>query len=103
MTLTPQLPILSPPPRGTSEWTQEYANQLNRWLENLARLFGGIYYLRGSGLYLSPDSLPVGPYGLYPGEVWANDGILTWVREGDIGLSMVYGTGTVGSVTVTIT
>lgn len=99
-----QIPvIIPPPPRPSAEYSLDYMNQLNRWLENMTRVLGGIVYLRGSGLYLAPESFPQTPFGLKPGEVWANAGILTWVREGDIGLDIVSATGAVGTLTVTVT
>lgn len=95
-------PIIPAPPRPSAEYSIDYMNQLNRWLENMTRVLGGIIYLRGSGLYLAPESFPQTAYGLRVGEVWANDGILTWVREGDIGIDAVTATGTLGDLTVTV-
>lgn len=93
--------ILPAPPRPPREYTPEYGNQLYRWMESLARHTQSVYYLRGSGLYLSPDSLPTSGYGLKPGEVFANAGILTVVREDDIWLGSQSATGSVGTLTVT--
>lgn len=95
-------PLLPAPPRAPAQWTPDYANQLNRWLTNLEQTLQGIYLLRGAGLYLSTDSLPVSGYGLYPGTVFSNEGVLTIVRPDDIWAgSLAVETG-LGSVTVTI-
>lgn len=96
----PGVPMLPPPPRAPAQWTVDYANQLNRWLTNIQDTLQGIYLLRGSGLYLSPDSLPTSGYGLYPGMVFANDGVLTIVRPDDIWAGGFAVTTGLGSVTV---
>lgn len=97
-----QLIVLPPPPRAQPEWSLEYANQMNRWLTQIQQLLSSIYYLRGSGLYLSPDSFPTSGYGLRAGEVFANDGILTWVRLDDIWAGSFSVSAEVGSLTVTV-
>ncbi len=100
------VPIIPAPPRPpdnpTPEALRNYFYELTRWLENLSRLFGGITYLRGGSLYLAPESFPTSGYGLYPGEVFANDGVLTWVRADDIwagGFAIETG---LGELTVTV-
>lgn len=98
-----QIVIIPAPPRPPVDgWTVDYGNQLNRWLENLSRLATSVSYGRFNGLYLA-DSFPVSAYDLKPGEVFANAGILTVVRSGDVGLSgtSVTATGTLGTITVT--
>lgn len=92
--------VLPPPPRPQSEFSFDFSNQLNRWLTQLQAIVQGIVYLRGSGLYLSPDSFPTTGYGLAPGEVFANNGILTWVREGDIWIGSLPISASLGTVTV---
>lgn len=86
MAVQSQAVIIPPPPRPPEGgmWTPDYGNQLNRWLENLAQVFGGIRYGRFSGMYLAPESFPTSGYGLRPGEVFLNDGVLTAVRPDDI-------------------
>ena len=96
-----QAVIIPAPPRPpASAEPREYFNQLTRWLTNLAALDSSIHYLRGNGLYL--PGLVLSAYNLKPGEVWDNDGILTIVHSGDVGLSGVSSTSAVGSVTVTV-
>ena len=53
-------------------------------LENTVRQLTGFTYGRFSGMYLAPESFPTSGSGLKPGEVFSNDGVLTWVQEGDI-------------------
>lgn len=102
---TDQQQILPAPPRAPWDAegiTPDYLNQLTRWLENFARLMTGTPHLSLSGLYFPPGSLATTGYGLKPGEVFANDGILTVVQEGDIwagGFAVSVG---LGSVTVTV-
>jgi hypothetical protein len=102
-TSTQLLPIFPAPPRPPPEgWTQDYGNQLNRWLENLSQFIAGINYVRASGLYLAPGSFPTSGYGLRAGEVFSNAGILTVVREGDIWMgSFAIGSG-LGTLTVSV-
>lgn len=99
---TPGVPLLPAPPRAPAVWTLDFANQLNRYLANLQNTLQGIYLLRGSGLYLSPDSLPTSGYDLYPGLVFSNDGVLTIVRAGDTWIGGFEVTIGLGSVTVTV-
>jgi len=98
-----QVVIIPPPPRPPpgGEWTVDYGNQLNRWLENLARIVGGVNYGRFNGIYLA-SSFPTSGYGLYPGEVFANDGILTVVRPDDIWLGSFAVGAELGTLTVTV-
>ena len=100
MTTTQTPVIIPPPPRPEAAYSIEYMNQLNRWMENLSRLMGSVSYLRGNGLYFG--YIPTSGYGLKPGEVFANDGILTMVREDDVWAGSVYATGEVGTLTVTV-
>lgn len=97
-----QIPILPAPPRPPpSGWTQEYGNELNRWLTNVSGVLTGFSYGRFSGTFLA-TTFPRGAYGLYVGEGYLNGRVLTFVLEGDIGLSTVYATGAVGTLTVTV-
>lgn len=73
---------LSAPPRPPPEWTAEYGQQLLRWLQTVERVLSGVSYGRFSGLFL--PGLPTSGYNLRPGEVFANAGVLTVVREDDI-------------------
>ncbi len=100
MTETTRIIVLPPPPRPQPQFSYDYANQMNRWLTALQEQLQGVYYLRGGGLWLSPDSLPVSGYGLKPGEVFANDGILTMVRVGDVWAGGELVTVSVGDVVV---
>jgi hypothetical protein len=100
MATNQQLIVLPAPPRYTGQDAGEYANQLNRWLDNLYRNVTGVTYLRGNGLYL--PGLPTVGYGLVVGEVFSNGGVLTIVREGDIWVDTFAVSCKVGSVTVTV-
>lgn len=95
---TAKLPIQPAPPRAPDEFTAAWANQLTRWLQDQLRL-NEFPYLRGSGLYLL--NLPTSGYGLKPGEVFSNDGVLTVVRENDIWLGSVSSGTELGTVAVT--
>lgn len=97
-----QIITLPAPPRPQDAYSRDWSNQMNRWLTNLANQLGGVYYLRGSGLYLDPRSFPTSGYGLRPGEVFANDGVLTWVREGDIWAGAFSVSAELGTLTVTV-
>lgn len=99
-TTNSQAAILPPPPRPSSQYNQEYANQLVRWLEQLARTMTGLSYLRGTGLYL--PQLPTSGVGLKPGEVYQEARYLRVVLEGDASVTGASAAGAVGSVTVTV-
>lgn len=98
--------IFPPPPRVTS-WppTQAYFNELNRWYENVQRYMTGVNFIRFSGLFTpvigGVTGFPTTAYDLKIGFVWANDGVLTLVREGDTGVEGVAAAVAVGTVTVT--
>lgn len=98
---TPNPPTLPAAPRPVATWTVEYGNQLYRWLSALQNYYGGYPYLRGSGLFFVADSLPETGYGLVPGMVFSNAGVLTVVREDDIWVGSLSATGAIGTVTVT--
>lgn len=96
------LPIFPAPPRPPAEgWTADYGNQLNRWLTNITTQLAGWTFVRASHIMV-PNTFYVSAYGLRVGEVYANDGILTVVLEGDIGLDGVEATGSVGDLTITV-
>jgi hypothetical protein len=91
--------ILPAPPRYNSgENPEDYANQMNRWLDNLYRFLTGVVYLRGNGLFL--PGLPTTGYLLAPDEVFSNGGILTIIRAGDVWVGPLSATTAVGTVTV---
>lgn len=98
--------IFQPPPRVTS-WPppKEYFNELNRWFDNVQRVLGGVTFVRFNGMYTPAiggvTGFPVSAFDLKVGFVWANEGVLTLVREGDIGVDGVSAAGAVGTVTVT--
>lgn len=96
--------IIPAPPRPPADgaWTRGYGNELNRWLENLARVVGGFTYVRANGIFLA-TTFPTSGYGLRPGEVFANDGVLTVVREDDIWAGAFAVSAELGTLTVTIT
>lgn len=96
-----QRPILPAPPRAPKEVSIEWANQQARWLEALERYLSGTPYFSLAGIYFPAGALATSGYGLKPGEVFANDGILTVVREGDIWAGGFAVSVSVGSVTVT--
>jgi hypothetical protein len=77
-----QVKIRPAPPRAPATFTQDWVNELNRWLTNLSEDQAGFLYARLSGMYW--PNAPTSGYGLQAGEVFANDGILTIVREDDI-------------------
>lgn len=98
-----QLVILQAPPRYTpGQDAQDYANAVNLWLANLYRYLTGVVYLRGNGLFFPPPALPTSGYGLYPGEVFSNGGVLTIVGIDDIWAAGGAISAAVGSVTVTV-
>lgn len=98
--------IFPPPPRVTS-WPppQAYFNELNRWFENVQRYISGVNFLRANGMFIPQlggvGGFPVSAYNLKNGFVWANDGVLTVVREGDIGVDGLSIAMSLGTVTVT--
>ena len=61
----------------------------------------GFSYARLSGMFLAP-TFPTSGYGLRAGEVFANDGILTVVREDDIWLGGFAVAAELGTLTVTV-
>ncbi len=102
MANTPILPIFPAPPRPPARgWTPDYGNQLNRWLQNVTDTLSGFTYGKFSGMMLA-STFPRGAYGLRVGEGYLNGRVLTFVLEGDIGLSTVSATASVGSVTVSV-
>lgn len=92
--------VIPAPPRAVAVFTFDWANQLNRWLENFARQMTGLVFLRGSGLYL--PNLPQTGYGLKPGMVYEHDGVLMVVRDGVPYLSGVSATSGLGELTVSV-
>lgn len=97
----PNPPTIPAAPRPVAQWTVEYGNQLYRWLTGLQNYYSGFQYLRGSGLFFALGSLAETGYGLRPGMVFSNAGVLTVVREDDIWVgSLAVQTG-LGTVTVT--
>ena len=92
-------PIAPAAPRAPTEFTQEWAMQLNRWIENYTRLAAFPAVLRGGRLYL-PD-LPTNAYGLNVGEVFSNNGILTIIREGDAYIGPIVSKTELGTLRVT--
>ena len=102
MTNTVLVPIFPAPPRPpASGWNESYGNELNRWLENVTRQLTGFTYGKFSGMMLA-TTFPTSGYGLRAGEVFANAGILTVVREDDIWIGSFAVTGSVGTITVSV-
>ena len=102
MANTPLVPIFPAPPRPPpGGWTESYGNELNRWLENVTRQLSGFTYGKFSGMLLA-DTFPTSGYGLRAGEVFANDGVLTMVREDDIWIGSFAVTSSVGTITVSV-
>jgi hypothetical protein len=96
------IPIFPAPPRPpASGWDQNYGNELNRWLANVTEQFINFTYQKASGIMIA-TSFPRSAYGLRVGEGWLNVRVLTFVIEGDIGLSTVSATGSVGTITVSV-
>lgn len=94
------IPIRPPPPRAPAAFTQEWANELNRWLQSLSDAQAGFVYARLSGMYW-PDPHTSG-YGLRAGEIFSNGGVLTVVQEGDIWMGGVAASTRLGTLTVTV-
>lgn len=88
------------PPRAPNQWTQDWAEQLNRWLINYTRLVAFPDTLRGGRLYL--PSLPASGYGLIVGEVYRDGNVLKIVLEGDGYIGSVATAGSVGTLSVTV-
>lgn len=100
---TPNQAIIIPaPPRAPDPPTPAYFNELNRWLDNLQRIVSGVSFVRANGLFLT-SNFPTSGYGLRAGEVFANDGVLTLVREDDIWAGAFAVSAELGTLTVTIT
>ena len=68
--------IAPAPPRAPNQYTQDWANQINRWLTNYTRLANFPAVLRGGRLYL--PSLPSSGYGLIVGEVYRDGDLLRY-------------------------
>ncbi len=101
MAVVSQDSILPAPPRYTGQATEDYQNALNLWLVNLdRRLNKEFHLLRGSSLYLV--GTPTSGYGLPPGSVFSNGGVLTLVAASDIWAGGFGVAAAVGTVTVTI-
>lgn len=98
MAATNQLVVLPAPPRYTGQAPEDYANQMNRWLDSLYSYVTGLTYLRGNGLFL--PGLPMTGAGLRVGEVFSNGGVLTIVRASDIWIDTFAVTAYAGTVTV---
>lgn len=92
--------ITPAPPRAPLEYSQNWAWQLNRWLENSTRLSSFPAVLRGGRLYL--PSLPTAGYGLIVGEVYRDGDILRVVIENAGYMAPVTAAGSVGTLTVTV-
>ena len=90
------------PPRAPIEYTQEWARQLNRWIENYTRLADFPAALRGGRLIL--PSLPDSPVGLIVGEVYRDGDVLKIILEnyGYAGTGSVSTTCAVGTLSVTV-
>ena len=102
---TPQqavIAVLPAPPRPPAEYTYEFGMEMNRWLCHVAAMLTGTNYLRGGGLSLAPESFPTSGAGLKPGEVFSNDGVLTWVQVGDIWIGGLAIEAELGTLTVTV-
>lgn len=98
--LTSTAPIPPAPPRAPREYTQDWAFQLNRWIENYTRLADFPAVLRGGRLYL--PGLPSSGYGLIVGEVYRDGDILRIVVEDAGYVAPVAATCEVGTLTVTV-
>ncbi len=103
MANTPLIPIFPAPPRPPpGGWTQDYGNQLDRWLRNVTDTLAAFNYGKFSGMMLAA-TFPSTPEGLKTGEVFTNINILTVVRLNDAwiwpGVSI---TGSVGTITVSV-
>lgn len=95
-----QVPIRPAPPRAPAEFSQEWVNELNRWLTNLSEAQAGFIYARLSGMFW--PNPPTSGYGLRAGEVFSNDGILTVVQEDDIWAGGFAVSAELGTLTVTV-
>lgn len=93
-------PIPPAPPRAPNIYTQDWANQINRWLVNYTRLANFPAVLRGGRLYL--PSLPGSGYGLIVGEVYRDGDLLRIVLEKNAYIGGEAATGSVGTLTVSV-
>ena len=101
MAVASQASILPAPPRYSGENTEEYQNALKHWLTDLDRRINKEFHLlRGSSLFLV--GTPTSGYGLPPGSVFSNGGVLTLVSASDIWAGGFGVAASVGTVTVTI-
>ncbi len=96
---TPLIPIFPAVPRPPAEWNTNYANELTRWLNNVASQISGFTYVRLNGMMVA-STFPQTGYGLRVGEVFSNDGILTVVQADENYLGPLSMTGAVGTITV---
>lgn len=95
-----QIPIRPAPPRAPVQFSENWVNELNRWLTSLSEAQAGFLYVRVAGMYW--PSPPTSGYGLQAGEVFSNDGILTVVQEDDIWAGGFSATVELGTLTVTV-
>jgi hypothetical protein len=100
MTGVSQIPIIPPPPRAPAAFSEGWANELNRWLNNLSQRQIDFVYARLNGLFY--PGIPTTGYGLVAGEVFSNGGVLTIVRENAIWMGPLSAAGAVGSLTVSV-
>lgn len=99
--VTKSVGVIPPaPPRAPNEYTQGWADQLNRWLINYLRIMGFPAVLRGGRLFL--PSLPNSGYGLMVGEVYRDGDLLRIVLEGTGYVGSLSASGSVGTLTVTV-
>lgn len=92
--------VFPAPPRSPSVFTQDWAEQLNRWLVNYTRLAGFPAALRGGRLIL--PSLPASGYGLNVGEVYRDGNVLKIVLEGSCYVGGEMAEGRLGTLSVTV-
>lgn len=95
------IPIFPAPPRPPDgSWTPGYGNELNRWLTNVVNILAGFTYGRFGGMMVA-TTFPQTDSGLYPGEVFIHNGVLTVSALDTVYLEGVSVTGSVGTLTVT--
>ena len=102
MTSNVAAPILARIPQATPAYDRAAMNNMVRIVEANFGLLTSIGLLRGNGIFLI--DFPTDGHLLRAGEAWVDgNGFLRIVREDDVFSGTVSATGSVGTLTVTVT